>query len=670
MKKAITVLVAMSIVLTSLWLSSPIGSAQQSSHNDPRKDDDPLTKSLKKNWDKLPPQAKLAADPRAKEAWDKLTPRQQELLKAKVRDIIRTEKNKADKEKQARMAALKTWDDVIKSEGPGEDETLSYVDNSGNHHSFKAKRHDGSIRPQQGWPITSAGVGKKNQSAHLRAIKSRAPWEDNWAFDPGQPGVNKRARSHHASRLTRATIPLTPQAGCSQGPEQFVRIFFGGLPSDLNYGGALARPPSASQLSYWMSTIAQAQSQGTTLTAGQNLGTALFTSTEYSNRNRDNGQFLTDLYAAYLGRVPDGGGYSFWLAVLNNGSNRNDMLNAFAWSAEFQNRVSGLCDVSSFDGDHDGLPDSFENAVADAFAPSYHVSAGETDNYSTFEDFVPQTVKQRFGQTPVSHFRVLPLSNPIRFNPFSGRTESFLRIDYLTLWDQDSGFVGDFCFLDPSLPTLLIPGSGAHELDNERSGLLISAPVPDPSHPSINLDPNAYSALSIFTSAHEGTLIDESMYHDSFDAPKPAPFHQEMWQSLSKHSTYTFDPDFFPVLQLPIIVSIFIVIELFFFTSCDPIFDPFFFEDFNDLTCIDFFLSAIHFAAVFLLTCWVERFVEQGITETNVRINVGEPPGINGLGIAGGNPINGSGFILDDSDRAFNQYSTLLKRLRFESVIP
>lgn len=61
------------------------------------------------------------------------------------------------------------------------------------------------------------------------------------------------------------------------------------------------------------------------------------------------------------------------------------------------------------DADGDGTPDSFENALADAFTPTYHVSQSETDNFSTFEDYVPQTVKGRFGQTPISHFRVVPL---------------------------------------------------------------------------------------------------------------------------------------------------------------------------------------------------------------------------------------------------------------------
>ena len=39
-----------------------------------------------------------------------------------------------------------------------------------------------------------------------------------------------------------------------------------------------------------------------------------------------------------------------------------------------------------------------------------------------------------------------------------------------------------------------------------------------------------------------------------------------------------------------------------------------------------------------------------------------------GFGIAGGNPINGSSFILDNSDRAFHLYNKLIEPLRFESL--
>ena len=133
------------------------------------------------------------------------------------------------------------------------------------------------------------------------------------------------------------------------------------------------------------------------------------------------------------------------------------------------------------DADGDGLPESFEDALANAFTPIYHVSASEPDNYATFENLTTQTVKARFGPNPISHYRVQPLY--IKYNPRTYMYESFIRIDYLTLWDHDSGLVGGNCDAFPPFGSL--EGYQAHDLDNERSALLVSAPCSTLStHPS------------------------------------------------------------------------------------------------------------------------------------------------------------------------------------------
>ncbi len=56
---------------------------------------------------------------------------------------------------------------------------------------------------------------------------------------------------------------------------------------------------------------------------------------------------MTDLYAGYLGRVPDGYGGPAWLAALNNGTSREEVRHGFGYSAEFQNDVAQLCVTTS-----------------------------------------------------------------------------------------------------------------------------------------------------------------------------------------------------------------------------------------------------------------------------------------------------------------------------------
>ncbi|MFZ0751281.1 MAG: DUF4214 domain-containing protein, partial [Pyrinomonadaceae bacterium] len=121
---------------------------------------------------------------------------------------------------------------------------------------------------------------------------------------------------------------------CYKSVSQFVSDF---------YSGALARSPGSGDPD-WVTTLTQAQSQGRNqlTVAAQSLGASLFTSTEYANRNRTNGEFVTDLYAGYLGRSPDSGGYDYWLAALS-GSTRDQVRLGFAYSQEFQNNLAALC---------------------------------------------------------------------------------------------------------------------------------------------------------------------------------------------------------------------------------------------------------------------------------------------------------------------------------------
>jgi len=687
MKKTMSFLLVVSLLAATSGFGSRNSSAQSPppQSNQGGNSEDALAKALRKNWDKLPPQAKLAADPKGKEAWESLTPKQQAMLKRKIHELIGIEKGKSDKEKQDRLAQLKSWADVIKGEMPNKDEegTLTYLDNSGRRHSFKAKRRDGSIKPRQGASLGAAQKGKGSDRLRPKAagiasaswprpaggggrIKTAPLFDENWASDSGVYDPKRPAGLRYARRATAA--PLAAQAGCTNGPEQYIRNF---------YQSALARQPYASDLSYWLNAFGQAQAQGTLHQTAQNFGFAIFNSQEYANRGRLNSEFVYDSYRAWLLRDTEQAGWDFWTGQANQ-HGQAAVVPGFAYSMEFHNIVNSLCSVAAFDGDNDGLPESFENALADGFTPAYHVSQSEPDQYATFHDSPILNVKQRFGQTPVSHFRVLPLFNPIRFNPYTGRWESLLRIDYLSLWDHDSGFVGALCGLN------LIPsGGGAHELDGERSAMLVSAPaVCDGNGCRVNLDPNAYSALSIYTAAHENTPVDHSDYWDFPHAPKPVGTHIDLWQALQKHSTYTYNPDYLPILTIEQQIAIFVVVEyLFYRVLCwgggyDPFWHGFYWDDFFGYGWSPscelwwYIFIAVNFYLVTLIyVCLVERFIEQGAQLAPLRINVGEPPGVSSFGIPGGQPINGSSFILDNTDRGFHLYEKLIEPLRFEHLI-
>lgn len=275
------------------------------------------------------------------------------------------------------------------------------------------------------------------------------------------------------------------------------------------------------------------------------------------------------------------------------------------------------------DADADGLPESFEDAVADSFTPIYHVSAYEADNFATFVNSPTQIVAQRLGPNPFSYFRVQPLG--FAYN-YWGQLVSVLRIDYLTLWDRDGGLVtGGNCAAFPGLTAMA--GINAHEIDNERSAVLVAAPV---SGYAYNLNPSSYSAYSYYTAAHEFAPNDKSMYADFPTNPIPAGWHLHLALSLSKHATYTFNPEYLPLAPDYAIAGALAAVDYYCYRSA---FDYDF--GWNDVAC----LAAQYYAYGALFECAVERFFDQGGRYADTRINVGDP----------NNPINGATFIQDNS---------------------
>jgi hypothetical protein len=283
------------------------------------------------------------------------------------------------------------------------------------------------------------------------------------------------------------------------------------------------------------------------------------------------------------------------------------------------------------DGDFDGLDDGFEDSVADAFTPIYHVSNAEYGGtgFARFADNPNQitvSVRSNPPVPPISHFRVQPLGFG---TDGSGQQVSVLRVDYLTLWNWDDGLViGGGCIADLYFLAgwvgfsagLILDGLQAHEFDNERSAALIAAPVTEPW--VFNQDPGAYSAYSYYTAGHEGTFTDTSAYHYP-GSPVPAGWHLHLGFSLSKHATYTFNPDYLPLLPSWFQFSVYSTIDFLWFAGI--------------ITDYWLYLALLGIADGLFFFCFVEHFVEMGGWFADPRINVGEP----------GIPINGSAFIAD-----------------------
>lgn len=104
------------------------------------------------------------------------------------------------------------------------------------------------------------------------------------------------------------------------------------------YQGAFARDPDGTELSDELDLLAAATTGVNFYAAAVDIGDRLFHSAEYLARGRDDEEFITDLYSAYLARVPDPEGFAFWLAELG-ATDRDHLLEAFADSPEFRLRA-------------------------------------------------------------------------------------------------------------------------------------------------------------------------------------------------------------------------------------------------------------------------------------------------------------------------------------------
>ena len=108
------------------------------------------------------------------------------------------------------------------------------------------------------------------------------------------------------------------------------------------FRGLLGRIPDSGGFSFWVGRFRTAQCQGGNAVYAQveAISSAFATSAEYSARNRSNAQYVGDLYNAFLRRGGDNDGVQFWIGRLNSGTaTREQVRQAFVASPEFNARI-------------------------------------------------------------------------------------------------------------------------------------------------------------------------------------------------------------------------------------------------------------------------------------------------------------------------------------------
>ena len=281
--------------------------------------------------------------------------------------------------------------------------------------------------------------------------------------------------------------------------------------------------------------------------------------------------------------------------------------------------TTGEVAAPGVDSDLDGLTDEFEKKVSNYFRPFYRVSTGEkttpapATGFAKFAPNVPYlSVTQNLPSFPVeTNHRV----HAIGFARASdGTVKSVLQIDYLTIWNKDDGLqVSSTCqgltaLLGLSLE-YIFPG---HANDPERSAVLVAAPATRVGgswvHPT---SATAYSAYSYYFAAHEGEPNDKGGYL-TFDSPIPAGNHIVYYLSKSKHATYPFQPNNYPLAPTWVIYATYAGIDALYIT--------------NRITYLEY-LALLYAADVSFFVCNVEKFTYSSSREgysATPRTNVGE----------------------------------------------
>ena len=95
------------------------------------------------------------------------------------------------------------------------------------------------------------------------------------------------------------------------------------------YQEVLGRDPDQPGLDWWANLILTGRMSAKEVAQG------FISSDEFRGRNVTNSEFVNILYRAFLEREPDSSGYNFWLAQLESGKSRQNLLNDFLASHEF-----------------------------------------------------------------------------------------------------------------------------------------------------------------------------------------------------------------------------------------------------------------------------------------------------------------------------------------------
>ncbi len=131
------------------------------------------------------------------------------------------------------------------------------------------------------------------------------------------------------------------------------------------YRSALRRAPDAGGKAFWEGEASRMVALGVNVNeAWYSMAGAFYTSAEYLAFARDNTGFVTDLYNTFFNRAPDAGGLAFWKGQLDSGMPREVALASFMFSPEFVNFTQAIFGVTSVRAEINTVVDFYRGLLA------------------------------------------------------------------------------------------------------------------------------------------------------------------------------------------------------------------------------------------------------------------------------------------------------------------
>lgn len=138
------------------------------------------------------------------------------------------------------------------------------------------------------------------------------------------PSANPAPSSSSVSSSVVAPTSSAPAAPSFTSSEPGVAGFV-----DRLYGVALGRTADPVGRAYWINRATNGSATGADLARG------FLYSPEFLGKNTSNEVFLTTLYSTFFNRTPDSTGRAYWLNRMANGMNRQEVINGFINSIEW-----------------------------------------------------------------------------------------------------------------------------------------------------------------------------------------------------------------------------------------------------------------------------------------------------------------------------------------------